>query len=319
MRSETRDAERGMRSEDPAQLSLHVPHSALRTPRSALRVSSSSPLTNHHSLFAGFSLIEIILVLALIGIAAAILIPSVGGSFAVYHMERAGEDLQHRLTQTRLQAMETGVPYAFSFRPEDDQFMTWACEALNISQGLHSYGTTSSASAAASGDAYDRHYFELNNRDDNREFRFLSVNLSEPLTSMGLSSASRDGTAGLSSPDGVAASNMLARHKSGLAAVTARSMAALQIPGLQLGDVAPPLVFEPDGSVDRDAVIRIANRTGHYLEVNVQALTGSITVSSALSAEDAAAAGLTVTTTASSKSGNAIAAPSRSRETRGGR
>ena len=274
-----------------------------------------SPITVHRS--PGFSLLEIILVLALIGLAAAILIPSVSGSFAVYHIERAGEDLQNRLTHTRLQAMEAGVPYAFSFRPETDQFLTWACEPLNISQGLYGGSTSPTASAVALGDAYDRHHYELNDKADNKEFRFLSFDLSEPLANMGLSASARAGTVGGTSAEGVAGSALLARHKLGLATTSARSVAALRIPGLQLGDVAPPLVFETDGSVDRDAIIRIADRSGNYIEVTIQSLTGAIAASSAKTAADAAAEGVPITTTTGQPT-SGIIAPSRSREIRTG-
>src|SRR5262245_20350741 len=41
---------------------------------------------------SGFSLLELILVLALIGIAAAILVPSLSAAFSFYHLERAAEE-----------------------------------------------------------------------------------------------------------------------------------------------------------------------------------------------------------------------------------
>jgi hypothetical protein len=247
--------------------------------------------------------------LALIAIAAALLMPSVNSAFATYHLERAAEDLQFRIAHTRLQAMELGVPYAFTYRTENDEFMTWACEPLNVSDGLYGSGSTAAASAVTSGDAYDRHFYELNDKPDNREFRFLASSLDEALTAMGLDYEARTLMAATTSAESVAASSVLSQQKLGLVAGSMRSIASLQIPGLQLGDVMEPLVFEPDGSADRDAIIRVADRSNRYVEITVHALTGAITNSGALSVQNLVA-------TAERRTG--FVAPSRSREVRQG-
>jgi len=281
------------------------------------RTAARSPLFNPqssilNSRFRAFSLLEILLVLALIGVAAAMLAPTLTSAFTGYHLERAAEDLQTRLIRTRLQAIDLGVPYAFAYRPDTDQFMTWACEPLDIEQGLA--GTMASsplAAVAASGDAYDRRHFELNDRPDDPEFRFLSVASDEALGAAGLGFEARAGNAAATSAS-VAASNLLSRDKLGLVAPSTRSIAAVQVAGLQLGDMAEPLVFEPDGTVDRDAILRIADRSGRFVEITVHGLTGAITASTA---QALAESGLdTVVTTVPTRAG--IAAPTRSREVR---
>jgi type II secretory pathway pseudopilin PulG len=263
------------------------------------------------ALRGAFTLLEIILVLALIALAAALLVPSVNSAFATYQLERAAEDLQYRIAHTRLQAMELGVPYAFTYRAENDQFMTWACEPLSVT-GLYGTGATStaSASAVASGDAYDRHYYELNDKPDNREFRFLATSLDEALTAMGLDHEARNLMAATTSSQSIAGSSLISQQKLGLVAASSRSVASLQIPGLQLGDVMEPIVFEPDGSADRDAIIRVADRSNRYVEITVHALTGAITSSGTLTVEDL------VTTAAQPRTG--IVVPTRSREVRQG-
>jgi hypothetical protein len=243
-------------------------------------------------------------VLALIGIAAAILVPSLSSAFTVYHLERAAEDLQMRLARTRLRAMELGVPCAFTYRPNNDQFMTWACEPLNLS--TDAYGAASPL--VLTGDAFDRHTYELNDKADNREFRFLPASLDEALAAMGLRHESRSIMDLSGSGASVAASSILSRPKLGLVAPSLRSTAALQIPGLQLGDVADPIVFEPDGTVDRDSIIRIADLSHRYAEITIHALTGAIMASEVLAAEDLVAGA----TTAPARKG--FVAPSRSRE-----
>jgi prepilin-type N-terminal cleavage/methylation domain-containing protein len=266
-----------------------------------------SAINNH---CRAFTLLEIILVLVLIGIAAALLIPSVSAAFSTYQLERAAEDLQIRIAHTRLQAMELGVPYAFTYRAETDQFMTWACEPLS-STGLYAGATsTAAASAVASGDAYDRHFYELNDKPDNREFRFLASSLDEALTAMGLDYEARTLMAVTTSAESVAGSSVLSQQKLGLVAASSRSVASLQIPGLQLGDVMEPIVFEPDGSADRDAIIRVADRSNRYVEITLHSLTGAITSSGTLTVENL------VTTAAQPRKG--VIVPTRSREVRQG-
>lgn len=266
----------------------------------------------------GFSLLEIILVMVLIGIAAAIAVPAVNSAFVIYHLERGAEDFQYRISHTRLQAMETGVPYAFTFRPESDQFIVWACEPLNLNAAQSGTGTISTAvaGAVASGDAYDRHYFTLNDKPENQEFRFLTASLDESLASMSLSHEGRIGQVGGTSGDSVAASSILSQRKLGLVAPSIRSMAALQIPGLQLGDVVEPVVFEPDGTADRDVIIRIADRTNRYVELTIHSLTGAITVSNVLSPDDFPTSGQSATTVVQQRTN--FVTPSRSREIRQG-
>ncbi len=169
---------------------------------------------------------------------------------------------------------------------------------------------SAAASAVASGDAYDRHFYELNDNSDNREFRFLSSSLDEALTAMGLDYEARSLMAATTSGTSAAGSSLLSQQKLGLVAASSRSIASLQIPGLQLGDVLEPIVFEPDGTADRDAIIRVADRSNRYVEITVHALTGAITSSGALSV------GNLVTTAAQPRTG--VVTPTRSREVRQG-
>jgi hypothetical protein len=94
-----------------------------------------------------------------------------------------------------------------------------------------------------------------------------------------------------------------------------RSIAALQIPGLQLGDVAEPIVFEPDGTADRDAIIRLADRSNRYIEITLHGITGAVTVSEVIFSEELAA---TSSGTASEQQPRGWTSPSRSREVKSG-
>jgi hypothetical protein len=225
--------------------------------------------------------LELILVLVLIVLAAAIVWPSLQGAFAHYHVERAGDDLAARVLRTRLAAMERGVPYAMAYLPDSDQFWTWACEPVGDSfdASVNLLGPAETAAAAA--DAYDRRYFSLNHQADNREFRFLSAAADELIGTMSLDAAARSGLTETTSGERVAASSMLSRSRQRLAVASTRSLAARQIPGLDLTGAADPVVFEPDGTADKDAAIRVAGRDNLYVEITVHSTTGAVTTSSA--------------------------------------
>ena len=250
--------------------------------------------------------------LALIGIAASMLLPSVGSVLAGYHLESAGDDMQVRLARVRLAALEQSVPYAFAYQPEADRFMTWACEPLMpVTQLAGLTSGTIGQPPAPGGDLYDRRQFELNDRSENREFRFLAVGMDESLVGMGLSSQARAVLAPTVSAESIAASRMLSQRKLALATISTRSLAAMQISGLELGGMSAPIVFEPDGTADRDAIIRIADRRGRYIEIMVHGLSGAITRARARSiSELPGAAPLAV----SDDTGPGLTLPSRSRE-----
>ena len=276
------------------------------------RTTRHSPLTPPR----GFSLLEIILVMALLLIIAMLLWPSVGAAFAHYHIERAAEDLQVRLAHIRLAAMEQGVPYAFTYRPDGDQFWSWACEPLDLTGGQVPTAVASGSSRASSAttDAYDRRYFTLNDRQDNREFRFLTASSAEALAGMGLGADVRASLAGSVSSESVAASAMLSQGKLGLVTPSARSTAALQIPNLQLQGAADPVVFEPDGTADKDVIIRVADRDNRYVEITVRGTTGAITTSSSRMISELTGANASSSeTTQQPRTGFVI--PTRSRET----
>ncbi len=259
----------------------------------------------------GFTLLELILVLALILVIAAIVWPSIGSAFSGYYIERAAEDLQTRLMRTRLDAIDQAVPYAFSFRPESDQFFTWTCEPLVMDPTLTA-STAVSPTARESGDAYDRRYFQLNQRDSDAGFRFLSAAAADAIPSMGVN-PDADPTSGGISAQSVAASTALAQTKLGLVNGSPRSIAALTVPGMQLGDAADPIIFEPDGSADKDAVIRIADRSGRYVEIRVQGVTGAIRTSPARMVAELSS-GIQGSAPETPRTG--LAAPGRSREIR---
>jgi len=232
----------------------------------------------------GYTLLELLLVLALIAIIVSLFAPSLESVLATYHIERAGDDFRARLLRTRLRALENGVPYAIAYQPGKDRFVVWAIEPVVAQVDLTGTGTgltLSSGAAAAGQDVYDRHYYSLNSDESNKEFRFMSVDPLEELELVTPQDVSLSGTTANATGEELSNSRLLAATRAGLVNTSERSFAALQVPGLQLEGMATPVVFEPDGTADRDAVFRIADRRGQYVEVRLYALTGAVTVSKA--------------------------------------
>ena len=75
---------------------------------------------------------------------------------------------------------------------------------------------------------------------------------------------------------------------------------------------ADPSVFEPDGSADTEAIIRVADRENRFVEITVHALTGAITNSSAKNIADLPGAHAVAGRNQSPRGG--FRGPSRSRE-----
>ncbi len=70
----------------------------------------------------GFTLVEMLLVLALILLVAAIAVPSLDAWFQSYRVQEAADDLQTALIKARTRAMEEGRPYRFEWGVLNERF-----------------------------------------------------------------------------------------------------------------------------------------------------------------------------------------------------
>ncbi len=268
---------------------------------------------------AGYTLLELLLVLALVGILVSLFAPSLQSVLATYHIERAGDAFRARLLKPRLRAIENGVPYAIAYQPGEDRFAVWAIEPVVAQVDLTGTGTglTLWSGAAAAGlDAYDRHYYSLNTSDSNKEFQFMSMDPLEELALVTPQDVSLTGTTAKATGEELSNSRYLAATRATLLGGSERSFAALQVPGLQPEDMATPVVFEPDGTADRDALFRIADRRGQYVEVRLHALTGAVTVSKAKKRSELAGSRAAPVGRRAEEQEPGMLRPSRSREIR---
>jgi len=72
---------------------------------------------------AAFTLIELLLVLALIAIVAALAVPTLSGSLSTWQLRAAGDNIQTRWIQTRTQAIRTGQTHVFRYLSQSDRFL----------------------------------------------------------------------------------------------------------------------------------------------------------------------------------------------------
>lgn len=240
-------------------------------------MTTTANQAQRHARRAAFSLLEIILVLSVIAIAAAIVLPIVSALFSDYEIERAAERLQGRILNTRLRAITLGVPYVFVYVPETRQYLTAACEPHQSDPSSPSQ--TSGAFQTSSGDlvsnTYDAAQFELPD-----ELRFLTTDASVANGTRSVDELPA-GT-GDAPPSSLLNSGALTSERAGLQMPSSRTAGILALSGLNLPGITQALVFYPDGTTD-DATVRIAHANGRYVELTIRGLTGAVRSTRALS------------------------------------
>jgi type II secretion system protein H len=85
-----------------------------------------SPPSEHtapHDRRGGFTLIEVLLVLAVLLVMASLVWPSLDWMYRQHRLRQAAESVRVRLSAARLRAVEAGFPYQFRFEPGGYRFV----------------------------------------------------------------------------------------------------------------------------------------------------------------------------------------------------
>ena len=215
----------------------------------------------------GMTLVEILVVLALLVVIGGLVVPVFTGSFASVRLRRAGDQVVTGWSRARAEAIESGQPYQFRFTPESGKFVIEPWTGLLGEES--STSQTSSSSSASSSSA---------------STSSTTTSTSSSSTSTKSSSESSDGTSAASTngtlPEEIVFQNgelAIEDYQSG-----ERSVGALQDAG---ESESIPILFFPDGTASEASVL-LTNGKKQFLRVTLRGVTGVGRASEVLTQEE---------------------------------
>jgi prepilin-type N-terminal cleavage/methylation domain-containing protein len=212
---------------------------ARRTTRMPSAALADSSFTLHPSSFRpAFTLIELMLVLTVIGVLAAVAWPSVLRLQADHELSSAAEQVRQLLAQARMKSIHTGLAYQFRFEPNGQRMCVVPFENEQPTVDATTTGTQTTSPVP-------------------RFSSQLPKTIAFALATT--TSLSNVGTLpGQKLPD---------TAFQGLPEVA--ELAAVEW--------SAPQVFLPEGT-SQDATLTLADRRGHRIDVQVRGLTGAATI-----------------------------------------
>ena len=220
----------------------------------------------------GFTLLELMLVLAIIVVVAAVTIPSVTGAFKNQSLAKAGDLVRDEFARARIHAMESGRAYEFVYTVGGNTFRVNPRASLqdSVEMSVDAANGTNEGSSNAAGNLLTPAPASV---------------ATVPATQMNVG--------------GIVAKNTLVegvRFAGGDMLVDTRASALDQQQSaasgvstttgtLGSGQAAPPIFFYPDGTTSNAQVI-LGNERGRYIVLRLRSLTGMCKVSELLTAEE---------------------------------
>ena len=205
----------------------------------------------------GMTLVEILVVLALLVVIGGLVVPVFEGSIASVRLRRAGDQVITGWSRARAEAIESGTPYQFRFTPDTGKFVTEPWTGLLGSEGSSSTGTGNAGSTSTS----------TTTTNNSTSSTTTSAETSSSVTNTAL-------------PDEII-------FQSGELAVEdfqsgERSVASLQEAQASL---SAPILFFPDGTAS-EASILLTNGKKQFVRVTLRGLTGVGRASEVLTQEE---------------------------------
>jgi type II secretory pathway pseudopilin PulG len=194
------------------------------------------------------TLVELLLVLALLVIIGSIIVPVFTGSFASVRLRRAGDQVLTRWAQTRARAIETGEVYQFRFTVDSGNFQIERWLPMEESEEGPLSSRTTTASDASGGEAATT--------DDLGAP--IEAALPEEIVFQGGQIAVEDAAA----------------DKEQVQSLEARGSAA-----------STPILFFPDGTTSEASLV-LANNRQQYVRLSLRGLTGVGRATSILSRDE---------------------------------
>ncbi len=203
---------------------------------------SSRPIQRRETLPQGITLMEMLLVLAILGVVAAISYPSLHRFMADQKIEEATAMVRAHMAATRNKAIDAVLIYEFRYELGGNKFLVIPHEPDQVqSAGVDAQGQV------ASGDSL---------------YRFAAVLRPGVTFALPNSGLEKLGVAVVETPVPVAD----------------WQIQGLTLPdGSDLGGAkwSDPILFYPDGSA-ADSKLRLEDETGHIMEITVRGLTAAV-------------------------------------------
>jgi prepilin-type N-terminal cleavage/methylation domain-containing protein len=211
-------------------------------PSRAIALPNHSALTTRHSF--GYTLLELLLVIAILVIVASAVTPTVVARMAEYRLKQAAETARFALSATRIHAIDTCSTYQFRFEPGGRRYLAVPTDGDGASIAAQNAARQSSSGVARSG-------VEFGQLPEDLSFQVVlpSVPGSSPAPLAGSTDAAWSA--------GVARIPNAANFTSAV--------------------WSPPVVFRPDGT-GTDAALKIVDRRGEGFQLKVRELTGEVSV-----------------------------------------
>ncbi|QDT72649.1 pilus assembly FimT family protein [Lacipirellula limnantheis] len=208
----------------------------------------------------GMTLIEILVVLALLVIIGGLVIPVFTGSMASVRLRRAGDQVITGWSRARAEAIETGTPYQFRFTPNTGTFVVEPWTGLlgttgSSAGGAAAAGATTAAATATTGSGAN-------------------------------STTAATAAAGVSTVTNASLPEEIV-FQSGELAVEDFQSGERSVGSLQdaQASLSAPILFFPDGTAS-EASILLTNGKQQFVRASVRGLTGVGRASAILSQEE---------------------------------
>ena len=233
----------------------------------------------------GFTLVEVILVLVILVLIAALGIPAMRGTLVQQQLKYAANQVRGEWLDAKVQAMEDGQIFCMRAKLGGSTLIIDRVLDTHFTAGLSSRQTTSRFDASNEYDSFEKGGFTGDGQD------FILRNPDSLMEGSGASVIELPGTVII--VDVIAATEERAAFYLGLTApgemetsnaedIEVYGLEALMTGEIRLGETASvdgtawstPMFFYPDGSTSTAAIL-LKNEAGRCIEVRLRGLTGS--------------------------------------------